>query len=54
MMPLKSLFAMGCITVLEIYALHKGIDGSILSVVVAALAGLGGYEIAKAKIKKSG
>ena len=37
------------ITILEIIALFKGIDGALLSTVVAILSGLGGYEYAKRK-----
>ena len=37
--------AMICIAGLEIAALCKGIDGAIFGIVIAALAGLGGYEI---------
>jgi len=36
--------AMVCITVLEIIALLKGIDGALLSTVIAVLAGLAGYK----------
>ena len=41
--------AMVCITVLEVVALLKGIDGSLLSMVVAVLAGLAGYKYREAK-----
>jgi len=42
---LKALCAIGGIVVLESIALMKGIDGTILTMVVATLAGLGGYYI---------
>lgn len=37
--------AMVCITGLEAYALYLGVNGVILSLAVAAIAGLGGYEV---------
>ena len=43
MKDLKALCAIGGIVVLESIALMKGIDGTILTMVVATLAGLGGY-----------
>jgi len=42
---LKALCAIGGIVVLESIALMKGIDGTILTMVMATLAGLGGYYI---------
>jgi len=44
---IKSIVALGCITALESLALYLGIDGQALSIVVAALAGLGGYALGK-------
>ena len=35
--------AMACIVILEVVALLKGINGAVLGIVIAALAGLGGY-----------
>lgn len=46
---LKAIAAMVCITGLEISAIVTGLDGSILSLVIAALAGLGGYAIGQRK-----
>jgi len=46
---LKALCAIGGIVILESIALMKGIDGTILTMVVATLAGLGGYYIRGAK-----
>ena len=43
--------AMLCITAIEVCALMLGIDGALLSTVVAVLAGLGGYSYAKAQRK---
>lgn len=45
------LVAMVCITALEVVALARGVNGAVFGFVVAALAGLGGYEI-KAIIEK--
>jgi uncharacterized membrane protein YgaE (UPF0421/DUF939 family) len=42
-----------CITVLEAIALYRGIDGSLMATVIAALAGLGGYTLAQVT-KKGG
>lgn len=42
---IKALFAMGCITVLEVIALLTGINGLYLVTALAALAGVAGYEI---------
>ena len=39
------IIAMVCITALEAIALILQVDGATLSLVVAALAGLGGYEL---------
>lgn len=44
---IKSLFAMACVTALEVIALLQNIDGAFLVTAVAALAGLGGYALAK-------
>ena len=35
------------LTILEIYALSQGINGSLFTIVIAAIAGLGGYIIPK-------
>jgi len=45
MKDLKGIVAIGGIVVLESIALMKGIDGTILTMVVATLAGLGGYYV---------
>jgi hypothetical protein len=42
---ISTLAAIGAITFLEYQALLKGIDGAYLSVVIAVLAGLGGYKV---------
>ena len=46
-----SLIAMVCITALEGIALIMKVDGATLGLVIAALAGLGGFEL-KAYIEK--
>lgn len=46
--------AMICIAGLEALALVKGVDGAVFGFVVAALAGLGGYEIKVLRDKKRG
>jgi hypothetical protein len=40
---LTAIIAMFCLTVIELTALHKGIDGALLTTVVGFIAGLGGY-----------
>ena len=40
-----SMMSIICISVVELYALSLGINGVALSLAVAAIAGLGGYEI---------
>ena len=45
----KGLVAMGCLTTLEMTALIMGIDGALFGVVIAAIAGIGGYAVGKAK-----
>lgn len=45
----KVCFAISGIVALEIFALSQGIDGAIYAVVIAALAGLGGYQLRKVK-----
>ena len=39
------IIAMGCITLLELFALYKGIDGALLMSSLALIGGLGGYEL---------
>jgi len=46
-MKAEVIVAMVCITALEIVALLKGIDGALLSTVIAVLAGLAGYKFGK-------
>jgi len=42
---LPSLFAEVGITILGLAALYNGMDGAIFAAAIAALAGLGGYQI---------
>ena len=46
--------AMLCIVGLEALAILKGVDGATFGIVIAALAGLGGYEIKALKDKAKG
>ena len=46
--------AMVCITALEGIALWRGVDGAVFGFVIAALAGLGGYEIKVLRDKTKG
>lgn len=39
------ILAIVCIAILEIFAIVYNIDGYLLGVAIAAIAGLGGYEI---------
>ena len=41
----KVVLAIGSIVLLEILALSQGINGTTLSLSIAAIAGLGGYEM---------
>jgi hypothetical protein len=41
--PLTTIVAILCLTVIELAALHKGINGALLTTVVGFIAGLGGY-----------
>lgn len=53
-MKATPVIAMLCITGLEIVALTQGVNGAIFGIVIAAIAGLGGYEVKvlKNKLKK--
>jgi len=43
-----------CIAGLEALALVMGVDGAVLGIVIAAIAGLGGYELKKQIEKRKG
>lgn len=47
-----TLAAIVMITILEIFAIVYGVDSGAFGVSVAAIAGLGGYQIAKHRINK--
>ncbi len=34
-----------CLTTLEIFAMHKGIDGYLFSVIVMAISGIAGFKL---------
>jgi len=48
----KGIIAMICITALEVVAMVFGIDGAAFGVAIAAVAGLGGYEVHAARVEK--
>lgn len=43
-----------CIAGLEAFAISQGINGAVLGIVIAAIAGLGGYELKVIRDKKRG
>lgn len=53
-MKLIPIVAMVCIAGLEALAMFRGIDGALFGIVIAALAGLGGYEIKVIREKRRG
>lgn len=46
--------AMVCIAGLEAFAMVKGVNGAVFGIAIAAIAGLGGYEIKVLKDKAKG
>lgn len=42
---IKEMFALGCITVLEIAALASGINGVLFATSLAIIGGIAGYEL---------
>ena len=48
----KAIIAILAITIIETLAIFRGIDGALLAAAIAAIAGLGGYQIGKRKLKK--
>jgi len=44
---IQAIAAMGCITVIELFAIYNKIDGTVLAAVIGAITGLGGYFIGK-------
>lgn len=53
-MKITIVIAMLCITALEVTAIANSIDGAALGLVVAAIAGLGGYEAKIWRDKRKG
>ena len=47
--PYKIITAITCITLLEALAIWQGINGAVFGIAIAAIAGLGGYEVARRK-----
>jgi len=45
----KVVCAIAGLVIIECVALFNGIDGTLMAIVVAAVAGLGGYSVAKLK-----
>lgn len=50
--PLKAIIAIIAITVLEGLAMGYGVNGVSLAASIAAIAGLGGFAIGQAQVKK--
>lgn len=50
---IKALVSMLCITAMVMYALNQGINGTLLSAVVALVAGIGGYAVGTWKTVKN-
>ncbi len=46
--------AIVCLTLLELAALYKGINGSLFTIIVAVIAGLAGWVMPTPKILKGG
>lgn len=49
---MKAITAIIAIVLLEGWAIYNGINGALLSIAVAAIAGLGGYAIKSTKTPK--
>ena len=45
------MLAIVCITILEVFALRAGINGTMFTIVVAIIAGLGGYLVPSPLLK---
>lgn len=46
------LVAIVALTILEVAAIIKGVDGALFSSVIAIIGGIAGYKISKLKVKK--
>lgn len=53
-MLITPIIAILCITALEIVAITQGVNGAILGIVVAAIAGLGGWQAKNLRDKMKG
>lgn len=53
-MKFVPIIAIICITALEWVALLNGVDGALFGIVIAAIAGLGGYQIKTYRDKRKG
>lgn len=53
-MKIAPILAILCITALEVVAITQGVNGAVLGIVIAAIAGLGGYEIKVLRDKRKG
>lgn len=47
-----AIVAILCITALEVTAILCGVNGAVFGIAIAAISGLGGYEIHKQRAKK--
>jgi hypothetical protein len=46
-LELRICIAIVCLTTLELFALHKGKNGTLLRIIIIAIAGLAGFSIAE-------
>lgn len=44
---MKTIVAIIAVVLIEGFAIYKGIDGTVLGIAIAVIAGLGGYQIKK-------
>jgi len=49
--PSVLITALLCLTALEAIALYKGIDGTLFSLIIAAIAGIAGWTMPQLKLK---
>lgn len=48
------IIAIACITILESIALVLGVNGAVFGIAIAAISGLGGYQLHKTRTEKGG
>ncbi len=53
-MKITPILAILCITALEVVAITQGVNGAVLGLVIAAIAGLGGWQAKNIKDKIKG